>query len=1144
MWRSREALLVSIFFAFVVILFIASPPARAQSVKLSPPSQTFPKQSAGTTSLGRKVILTNTDSVTPLAISGIAASGDFNESDDCVGIVPALGVCTITISFAPTVSGALSGVITINDDADNSPQFIPLTGTGELPVSLAPASLSFGSAAVGATSAAKTVTITNNLSTSMTLAVSASGDFAETGSGADPCGTSLAGTASCTISVTFRPESNGGIKGAVTVTYNGGFSPQEVELSGTGTGGATAPLRFSPASVSVGNTVVGSTNTGTQVVVTNKSSATVVISSVSASGDYAAAGSGANPCPASLAPEGTCTFTVTFSPSVTGTITAAVKISDNAAVTPQILDLSGKAVLPVTLSPTTLTFPANDLGVTSTFQTVTLTNNQSSTLTINNIATSGDFAIFGASGACGSTVAALGSCTIGVTFRPEAGSGAINGALTVSHNANFSPQEVKLKGTARGTLPRFAYVPNEGENTVSIYTANVVTGQLRCNGYVLAGNSPTSVAVTPSGKFAYVVNNGDSTVSGFAINSSNGALTPVTGSPVATGADPVSVAVTPSGKFAYVTNSGADTVSGYAIDSATGALTALTSSPFATDETPNAVMVDLTGQFVYVTNSFSHDVSAYTIDTSTGALTAISGSPFATGGLGPRSIAVDPSDAFLYVASGDNSVGQDLGVVSAYTINSTTGALTAIAGSPFASGGTSPFGVTVDPTGRFLYVANNNSNNVSAFTINSTTGALTAIAGSPVPTDSGPISVTVDPTGQFLEVANNGYDNITEYAINTSTGGLSFINSVSARYAPNSLAFATGTAPVTYTPVFAYVTNAAELSGTSSVSAYTVDANTGALTAISGSPFATGANPLSVAVDPSGQFAYVADSDAFGAGNEGISAYTIDATTGALTAISGSPFAAGTSPFSVTVDPSGRFAYAANEGDSTVSGFTINSATGALTAISGSPYGAASEPESVTVDPSGRFAYVANQNGDSVSAYTINPTTGALTAISGSPFGTGTSSDPIAVTVDPSGQYAYVANQGTQSVSAFTINSTSGALASISGSPFRAGPFPVSVTVDPLGQFVYVADSSGLSAFTIQQGGALTAITGTGSGLSNPQSVTVDPSGQFAYVANNNSNNVSAFTINSTSGALTSVSGSPYAAGVNPYSVTTWGKIH
>jgi DNA-binding beta-propeller fold protein YncE len=161
---------------------------------------------------------------------------------------------------------------------------------------------------------------------------------------------------------------------------------------------------------------------------------------------------------------------------------------------------------------------------------------------------------------------------------------------------------------------------------------------------------------------------------------------------------------------------------------------------------------------------------------------------------------------------------------------------------------------------------------------------------------------------------------------------------------------------------------------------------------------------------------------------------------------------AGSGPFSVAVDPSGRFAYVANQGDGTVSAYTIDSTTGALTQLGNSPFLAGRAPVSVAVDPSGKFAYVANEcvssndcSSGTVSAYTIDSTTGALTQLSNSPFAAG--AVPFSVAVDPSGKFAYVANSHSNNVSAYTINSTTGALSQLSTSPFLAGRGPVSVAI-------------------------------------------------------------------------------------------------
>src|SRR6266851_2796894 len=253
--------------------------------------------------------------------------------------------------------------------------------------------------------------------------------------------------------------------------------------------------------------------------------------------------------------------------------------------------------------------------------------------------------------------------------------------------------------------------------------------------------------------------------------------------------------------------------------------------------------------FVYVANCGSvgcpggvgtGSVSAYMIEGMTGALTPVPGSPFATG-IGPQGVIVDPFGRFVYVANLQSNS------VSAYTIDPATGALTEIPGSPFAAGGTSPRTVAIDPAGQFVYVANVTSNNVSAFTVDATTGALSEITGAPFAAGLDPLGAAVDPAGQFAYVSNCG---------NESLG--------------------------------------CQASSPGNVSAYTFDAATGALSPIGGSPFAAGTTSGSVTVDPTGQFVYVTNRD-----SNDVSAFAIDATTGALTPVTGSPFLAGSNPLAV-----------------------------------------------------------------------------------------------------------------------------------------------------------------------------------------------------------------------------------------------------
>src|SRR5262249_5015839 len=144
-----------------------------------------------------------------------------------------------------------------------------------------------------------------------------------------------------------------------------------------------------------------------------------------------------------------------------------------------------------------------------------------------------------------------------------------------------------------------------------------------------------------------------------------------------------------------------------------------------------------------------------------------------------------------------------------------------------------------------------------------------------------------------------------------------------------------------------------------------------------------GALPQAITVDPAGRFVYVTHDDE--GAPDAVSGFTIDATTGALSPISGSPFPTGSGSIAAIVDPFGQFVYVANSNSGDISCVTIDAITGALTRIPGSPFPAAGAPQALTVDPSGRFVYVTNTNfgsvPDNIARYTIDGSTGALTEV-------------------------------------------------------------------------------------------------------------------------------------------------------------------
>jgi hypothetical protein len=420
----------------------------APIVKLSSTTVRFGTAPLGTTSVAQKVKVSNSGTAV-LTINTVSASGDFNETDNCAGqsIQPS-SFCTVSAQFEPSVTGAIGGAITITDMASNSPQIITLSGTGVDPVTVTPASLSFGTITVGQTSAPKTVTLSNNQSVPLTFTYAVSGNYQVTASGKNPCTNTLPKLSQCTVSVRFSPNQNGLIRGAFAVTHNASFSPQNANLSGTGSSGSSVPLAFSPGNLGFGDVVVGTTSAERKVIVSNTSSSTVNITGVAASGNYAVTGAKSSPCGGPLGTGATCGMLLTLAPTVPGNAAGAVAINDDSSVSPQTFNLFGTGILPLGLSPSSLIFPAQAVGSTSEPQIVTLTNNQKVLLTISAIGASGDYLLVTAgSTPCGATLPTLKSCTVGVEFSP-ANVGTIKGVVTVSYDALYSPQEVSLSGTA------------------------------------------------------------------------------------------------------------------------------------------------------------------------------------------------------------------------------------------------------------------------------------------------------------------------------------------------------------------------------------------------------------------------------------------------------------------------------------------------------------------------------------------------------------------------------------------------------------------------------------------------------------------------------------------------------------------------
>jgi len=417
----------------------------ASAISISPTLLTFGNQVVNTVSAGQKVTVSNTGFVN-ITVNSVQSSGGFTETDNCSGVTLTPGQnCTITASFAPVATGALTGTITINDTTSGAPHLVNMTGTGQVPVTFS-ANISFPATKVGSSSLPETMSLTNNGTQTLNFTYATSGDFSAVGSNTSPCTGTLAARAKCNFSVTFTPTFNGQIKGALTITFNG--SVAEGGLTGTGQNGSTVPLTFTPGNLSFGNVVLNSTSTKT-VTIKNVSAATVTLSSVTGSGYFTATPSGTTPCGGALNAGKSCTITVTYKPMVAGGNIGGITVIDDAAVGTQVQNAAGTGILPVTVSPTTINFGSVSVGTTSTVQVVTVTNYMKTAVPINSIVASGDF-IYATGGGipCGASIPANSICTLGVEFSPTV-TGAISGDLTLNDAAVSSPEVVSLTGTGQ-----------------------------------------------------------------------------------------------------------------------------------------------------------------------------------------------------------------------------------------------------------------------------------------------------------------------------------------------------------------------------------------------------------------------------------------------------------------------------------------------------------------------------------------------------------------------------------------------------------------------------------------------------------------------------------------------------------------------
>jgi hypothetical protein len=536
------------------VVFTDNAPGSPQSLELigggagplasaSPASINFGNQPQGSTSAGQVVTMTNTGNQ-PLAMSAVKVTGaNVNEFPVTSSLgctegqsVPAGGSCTVTVSFAPASQGPASAQIEFDDNSggvSGSEQIVMLTGTGTQPSPLAsftPTSLTFGTQTVGTTSAPQTVTLKNagsaglNVSSIGVTGANAS-SFGIVAQGANPCPTgssTLAIGATCTIAVTYQPAAAGNSTASLSFTDDAPASPQTVALSGNSIEPA---IQVSPTGLAFASQSVGTSSAAQAITVTNSGSSTLTINGVSVVGaDEGDFKESDNCAGKSLGAAANCQANVTFSPAATGSRSATVNISDNAAGSPQTVALNGTATQAgIQISPGSVSFGNQAVQTTSSPVAITATNNGTGALQFSAVSIAGtnaaDFAV--SSDAClgaNVSVAVNANCSMNVTFTPACvnSSGPVSATLVLANNAPGSPQNITLTGTPAGNYCVTGVAP---QSVLAGATASYSLEASAVNAYVgsvtlsISGcppnatcSAPASVSVAGNAQTPFTVN--------------------------------------------------------------------------------------------------------------------------------------------------------------------------------------------------------------------------------------------------------------------------------------------------------------------------------------------------------------------------------------------------------------------------------------------------------------------------------------------------------------------------------------------------------------------------------------------------------------------------------------------------------------
>ncbi|HLX62924.1 MAG TPA: PKD domain-containing protein [Planctomycetota bacterium] len=693
------------------------------------------------------------------------------------------------------------------------------------------------------------------------------------------------------------------------------------------------------------------------------------------------------------------------------------------------------------------------------------------------------------------------------------------------------------------------YAMNFGSLTVSAYSINPATGALAALPFspiAVVGGAGTrlTLAIHPSGS-PLIVSDATGKLSSFNITATSAVQ--ATGSPFSTGtATPFSTAFSQDGNFVYTGGNTGTVFAGFNASASTGVLTALPGSPFDSTATgPVGYATDGSGR-LFMVNASGGGLRVFA--TANGVPTADGGNPFATGLTEPLNGILHPNGYYIVADFIGNKVG-----VYKVAGSATATTLTAVAGSPFATGGTAANCLALNQFGNALFVSNAASRNLTSFNVNPDTGVLSV-----------PVTQPANALGAAGSVTGMGY------LPSAASGGLLYVlNDQAAGPAPGV------TASTNMGSGFS--TNLQVTVNGTGLSSFSLSATHASATATNSWVSTSGTLTGNVTFDLHGSYGlngfsfWNQDAGGPGAGgSSGIKGVTIQSSTdgvnfvtipGAPTQFNQVTTAVPFPPQLVTFPPVTtsfvRFVITSNWGDpaqtafcgvlfngggNQIHAYSVNEASGALAPVSGYPIPAGGSGDGIisyitqrmALDPVNGRLYVLNTNSSTVTAYSIDPRTSRLTplpfTIALTPGGTW-----AGLAVHPSGSPLVVGNGTTSKVESYVITATSATAAP--GSPYTTGAAtPMSMVFTPDGNFVYTGGLSGavtsFAGFSVTAStGALAALTGSpfASGGPDPDGYVIDAAGRL-FLANYSATTLRVFTLSA--GIPSAVTGSPFTSGI------------